>query len=245
MRHAPRTSPDAGATRRLHFARWCLAMACVTTFAPGAEATGDAAAPPGPGGAASPTGAAPASRDSLAAPANRDSLAAPARIAARVVADTLHLTVEVPARAMAAAGALLDRNADGTIDPTELAASRDTLASYLGHHLFILQDDGMLEPKLVGPLASVPGTNGGAPSVRGAMRAPLLNTYERIGFASGILTDRIHGYRSLVAIEWSGARAEFDVAQSVQWVEPPAAGATELELPGRMPAPGHGEDGRH
>jgi len=124
--------------------------------------------------------------------------------------------------------------------PAPAPAARDTLASYIEHHLFLLQDDGMLAPKLVGALTTVPEATSSVAAVRGAMRAPLLNTYERIGFASGILTDRIPGYRSLVTIEWGGARAEFDVAQTVQWVEPPAQGATELELPGRKPAAGSG-----
>lgn len=169
---------------------------------------------------------------------DRDSLAPPTRIAVRVVLDTLHLALDLPARDFAAAGALRDNNADGWIDASELATSRDTLASYLEHRIIIIQDDGMLALELVGDV--VPAPEAAAARVHAAMRAPLLNTYERIGFASGLLTDRIPGYRSVIAVAWKNARAEFDVAQSIQWVEPPAEGATELELPGRQPEPGAG-----
>lgn len=229
MRHGSRTTPGAGSAPALGVIQWCLVMG-IAALAAGTVAAGGAATDPGAGTKAPPAAAVPASADSFAAPA---------RIVTRVVADTLHFTVDLPVREMAGAGALVDRNADGQIDAAEIIASRDTLASYLEHHIFIIQDDGLLSPELIGPLD--PGTGVAATArVRAVMRAPLLNTYERIGFASGILTDRIPGYRSIIAIEWKGAHAEFDVAQSIQWVEPPAAGATALELPGRKPDPGSG-----
>jgi len=233
MRHGTTAAPRPGIARALGIIQWCH-LWCL--FMPGAVALAALApAPATAGGEAAEAGAGPTAAGMPLAAA-RDSVAAPVRLLAQVVADTLHLTVDLPAREMAAAGALLDRNADGQIDAAELAASRDTLASYLEHHVYIIQDDGMLSPRLVGPVDSMPGATAGAPRVRCAMRAPLLNTYERIGFASGILTNRIVGYRAIVAVNWKGASAEFDVAQSIQWVEPPGDGATRLELPGRQPA---------
>jgi hypothetical protein len=190
------------------------------------------------GGDADPAAAVKVTAAPPGSPVGRDSLVAPARIAVRVVADTLHLALDLPARDFANAGALSDRNADGRIDAAELATSRDTLASYLEHRIIIIQDDGMLALKLVGDL--VPAPDAGAARVHATMRAPLLNTYERIGFASGLLTDRIPGYKSVIAVAWKNALAEFEVAQSIQWVEPPAEGATELELPGRQPRPDAG-----
>jgi hypothetical protein len=187
--------------------------------------TGEYAAPPSP---APPTAAL------------RDSIASPAHITVRVVADTLHLALDLPARELAGAGVLADRNTDGQVTPAELEASRDSLAHYLQTHLFLVQDDGLLASAVLGPAVPEPATGVGVERFRVAMRAPLLNTYERIGFASSILTDQIHGYKTLITVEWKDARAEFDVAQSLQWVEPPAPGATKLELPGRYPGPGAG-----
>ena len=162
--------------------------------------------------------------------------AAATMLAVKVVADTLHLTVDLPAREFARAGVLTDSNQDGKVDVDEVATSRDSLASYLEKKLFIIQDDGMLAPRFLDISATSPSTGPAVERVTVLMQAPLLNTYERIGFASGYLTDHITGYRTQIRIEWKGAQAVFDVAQSIKWVDPPAEGSATLELPGRNPA---------
>ncbi len=160
------------------------------------------------------------------------------RLTVKVVADTLYLTIDLPTREFAGAGVLADGNKDDKIDAGEVVASRDSLASYLEKKLFIIQDDGMLAPRFRDIIATAPPQGRAVDRITVAMQAPLLNTYERIGFASGYLVEHITGYRTEIRVEWEGAQAGFDVAQSIQWVDPPAEGATILELPGRKPASG-------
>ena len=75
-----------------------------------------------------------------------------------------------------------------------------------------------------------------APRARVELVAGLLDTYTHIGFASGLFRELSTPIPTRVVIEWRAARAEFEATQAIQWIEPPAKGATTLELPGRDPA---------
>jgi hypothetical protein len=181
----------------------------------------------------------------LTAPAGADSTpvtppapAAPAasnaaRIQARcrVDADSIRVTLELPWSALGPAGVL------GAPGKAPAAINPDSLAGYLRYRWIMIQDDGMLEPAI--RQVNIAGKSAAEKHAEVEMVAGLLDTYTHIGFASGLFREQSPAPPTQIRIEWKEASASFDASQAIQWVEPPAAGAKTLELPGRnQPAGG-------
>jgi hypothetical protein len=100
--------------------------------------------------------------------------------------------------------------------------------------MILIQDDGLLVPVI--RRITIPEVD--PPIARVEMVAGLLDTYTHIGVASGLFREQPAPIPTRIRIEWREARAEFEVTQAIQWVEPPQKGATVLELPGRNPDAG-------
>src|SRR5262245_18576873 len=153
----------------------------------------------------------------------------------KVDAHSLRITLDLPIAARAPTGTAKLRDPK---DARSAVVDPDVLAGYLKFRMILIQDDGMLAPVI--RRITIP--QGEPPIARVEMVAGLLDTYTHIGVASGLFREQPAPTPTLVRCEWRGARAEFQVTQAIQWVEPPAKGATVLELPGRNPdpaAPGH------
>jgi hypothetical protein len=148
----------------------------------------------------------------------------------QVDADSLRITLDLPLAALAPTGAVKLENPK---DPRSAVVDPDSLAIYLRTRMILIQDDGLLVPvirRITTPEAD--------PAIaRVEMVAGLLDTYTHIGVASGLFREQPAPIPTRVRVEWRGARAEFEVVQMIQWVEPPPKGATVLELPGRNPDP--------
>ncbi|HWN81533.1 MAG TPA: hypothetical protein VNM87_05530 [Candidatus Udaeobacter sp.] len=151
----------------------------------------------------------------------------------RVDADSLRITLELPMTALAPIGVLHFRD---SADPKHAVVNADSLAAYLKLRMILIQDDGMLVPVI----RQITTPKGDPPIARVEMVAGLLDTYTHIGVASGLFREQSAPTPTHVRVEWRGARAEFQATQAIQWVEPPAKGATVLELPGHNPAPAAG-----
>jgi hypothetical protein len=145
----------------------------------------------------------------------------------RVDADSLRITLDLPKAALESAG-VLDLKDPG--DLKSAVVNRDSLAGYLRYRVFAIQDDGLLV------LQTRRVTDSMAANLSFAqveLVAGLLDTYTHIGFASGLFRELAVPIPTQVHVEWRGAKAEFEATQAVQFIEPPAKGATTLELPGR------------
>lgn len=145
-------------------------------------------------------------------------------------ADSLRITLELPIAALAPTGTV--KLADPKRAHSAIV-SPDSLAGYLKTRMILIQDDGMLVPVI--RRITIPKSD---PAIaRVEMVAGLLDTYTHIGVASGLFREQPAPLPTKIQVEWRGARAEFGATQAIQWVEPPAKGATVLELPGRNPDP--------
>lgn len=149
----------------------------------------------------------------------------------RVDADSLRITLDLPLAALTPTGAVKLENPK---DARSAVVDPDSLAIYLRTRMILIQDDGLLVPVI--RRITTPEVD--PPIARVEMVAGLLDTYTHIGVASGLFREQPAPIPTRIRVEWREARAEFEVMQAIQWVEPPQKGATVLELPGRNPDPG-------
>jgi hypothetical protein len=168
-----------------------------------------------------------------ATPAATAATSMPARATLRVDADSLRITLELPKAALAAAGVL---RAPAPSQMKAAVVDRDSLRGYLALRIFALQDDGMLAPEI----RQVMDSSAADPAfAQVELVAGLLDTYTHFGFSSGLFRELEPPVPTQVRVEWRAAHAEFEASQTIQFIEPPAKGATTLELPGRKTPSAH------